>query len=499
MAAGILNYAIHACGIALLVRYLSIWFQMIYLPRWIRKESAENEDALQRALATNQTLPTLTFVIPALDEYSSLGRTLKSLTEAVPEKLRPLVSFIVVTTEKEAALRRQLLDRTRQLCSASRVTKYDLIGLHGCCPDSQLGEKISDVIMRADGRRKDLAEPLRELVNSWPHTWDLKAAFTNHVPNVVWLHFNGANGNMAAQLNLGLSYVTSGKTRDPRPGYLIVYNADSIPSSASIVRLLGLLAREAWPVAAQLMCVPMLNFRNLAFNPYLAGAAIYQSRWALGYEFRMLRRASEKVFPSVQSLYHYCRGQGMTFRTDYLVSIGGFEERTPLEDLFHGYALSCQHESCLSVPVLEWTDSPDTLVGLVRQKQFWFSGMLDLLHYPTFLKDHNIPPPTVFRHFLILCVGFYREIFTWLVGPLLVALLVIAAYYQGIWWWSLLPLLNAVISVILVFSLTPGNLRSTPTLFSAARQFGCATIGCLVYSMSRNIGPILACFSRRKT
>ncbi|HEX3865499.1 MAG TPA: hypothetical protein VHV78_02065, partial [Gemmatimonadaceae bacterium] len=212
------------------------------------------------------------------------------------------------------------------------------------------------------------------------------------------------------------------------------------------------------------------------------------SRWALGYEFRMMRR---RLLPSLQSTYHYCRGHGMTFRMDVLLRIGPFETRTELEDLFQGYVLSRIGERCYPVPVLEWTEHPESARELVRQKAFWYRGMLDLFKYARWFDERDLPSRGRLHAVWLFVVGGYREVFTWLVGPLLTGTFAIACVIAGGWnvGWLLLPIANAVGTVALVLRTTPAELRPPSRL----RVYVKLALGVLLYSTSRNLGPLLVC------
>lgn len=423
-------------GVLLAVRYLGIWIEMANLPRWIGRERDRVIGRFQHALDQGQRLPQLWIVVPAYEEASSIGHTLNALLANITPQLQPLVRILVVTTEKEDAHRRALNLQTNDASTRDAIQPY------------------------LDRRQID------------------------------WLHSGDPFGNLATQLNLSRTHIAK-TCDDPGSTYLVVFNADTLPAPDSIERLMDLLLAERFPEAVQLMCIPVRNLRATVARGglYAAAAALYQSRWALGYEFGMMRR---RQFPSLQSTYHYCRGHGMTFRMDFLLDIGPFETRTELEDLFQGYVLSRMGKCSPPVPVLEWTDHPESTRELVRQKAFWYRGMLDVFKYPRWFAERKLPSKGQLHATWLLVIGAYREVFTWLVGPLLTAIFMIGCVIAGGWslGWVLLPIANAVGTVVLVLRTIPGDLRPSPT---SVRVFVGLGIGVLCYSMTRNFGPLLAC------
>jgi cellulose synthase/poly-beta-1,6-N-acetylglucosamine synthase-like glycosyltransferase len=500
MPAPWLDYLLAAAGLALAVRYGTIWVEMARLPAWLRREAAAVGGAVDRALARGEPLPRLVFVVPALDETRTLPHTIAGLARATPPALREHVRIVVVTTEKERVRRAELLDALAAQTASRAVLPTPRLNdaLERADPELAACVRGGVAVAGGDGDPSSRWSTAREVVATWPYTWDHAGEVCDLGVPVAWMHAMSPSGNMATQLNVALSQIAAEEADAADRTYVVVYNADTVPDAGSVLRTAELLLHERFPVAAQLMCVAMLNFRAIAARPagfYAAGAAIYQSRWALGYEFRMLRRAADRRVPSLQAAYHYCRGHGMTFRLDYLTATNGFEERTALEDLFQGYALSCRGLPCLPVPVLEWTEHPATARELVRQKRFWFGGMLDLPRYGGLLAAHGISGVSRWRRARFMAIGLYREIGTWLLGPTLTGAFVAACVVQGSWW-GVLPLLNAVVSVALVIRATPAGFRPDPRGVRGFAQLAGAMVGAALYSVSRNVGPALAFATR---
>ena len=472
-------------SVALAIRYGFILFRMARMGSWIRATAARNAALCRERLADGVARPFVLVVIPALREVDTLERTLTALKSAIPRNLERDFALVVVTTEKEraeraaliAVIKREIADRS--LSTQLRLRLADI--------SADLPRRVSDLIetVPRDDRANVLGQ-VAEIVNDCPFTWDVNRGQAGE--RVRWMHFPNATGNMASQLNYALRELLPGVRGREQTTYFVSYNADTSPDPDSLRRLYELLIAERLPAAAQLMAIPMLNFRDHS-SAYAAGAAIYQSRWALGYEFAMFRQSTG----SLQSLYHYCRGHGMVFRLDYLLRSGGFDENTALEDIFEGFKLSCEGLRCYPVPVLEWTESPTEFRTVVRQKRFWFSGMLDLWKYPSMLPLALRHRVSRWRLFVLMAIGFYREIFTWLAGASLVAFLFVGGLVSGLVLIAALPVVNAILSTFLVLANTLPMYRPKRLLWRDVMAY---IWGTLIYSMTRNLGPLSAVASR---
>jgi cellulose synthase/poly-beta-1,6-N-acetylglucosamine synthase-like glycosyltransferase len=472
-------------AVALAIRYGFILFRMERIGSWIAATAARNAALCRERLANGADRPFVLVVVPALRELDTLGRTLTALKSAIPQDIEHDFALVVVTTEKERAERAALVAAVaaeivdRSLSTQLRLRLADI--------SADLPGRVSGLMeTRFRDNPADVAKRAAEMVNACPFTWDLNSGPAGE--HVRWLHFPNATGNMASQLNYALRQLLPDVRGREQTAYFVSYNADTTPDPNSLRRLHDLLIAERLPAAAQLMAVPMLNFLEHS-SAYAAGAAIYQSRWALGYEFAMLRQSAV----SLQSLYHYCRGHGMVFRLDYLLGSGGFDENTALEDIFEGFKLSCEGLRCYPVPVLEWTESPTEFRTVVHQKRFWFSGMLDLWKYPSMLPPALRARTSRWRLCVLMAIGFYREIFTWLAGPSLVALLAVSSLLSDLVLIVALPVANAVLSTFLVLANTPPAYRPQRLL---SRGVMACIWGTLIYSLTRNLGPLSAVVSK---
>ena len=145
------------------------------------------------------------------------------------------------------------------------------------------------------------------------------------------------------------------------------------------------------------------------------------------------------------------------------------------------------------MPVLEWTESPTAFQTVFRQKRFWFLGMLDLWKYPSMLPDNIRARTSPWRLCFLIIIGSYREIFTWLAGASLVALLTIWSLVGGLVLIAALPVVNAILSTFLVLVGTPQTYR--PKHLLSRGVLACIS-GTFIYSVTRNFGPLSAVTSK---
>ncbi|WP_029065328.1 glycosyltransferase family 2 protein [Labrenzia sp. DG1229] len=485
------------CGsIGLGIRYAFILSRAAWLPNWIVASQSKNAFLCDSKIASGAARPLVYVVIPALNEYDSLPRTLKALAGSMSEDLSTCFRFVVVTTEKEreqrvnlvAELRNKMVDEPSVFPIAMKRRLEQI--------SRGLSRMVDEIYAHPAAKRESRLDKVCSLIENWPYTWSLMKEISLPYIDVRWIHQVSSDGNMATQLNVVVEEIAKSEIT-PEETYFLCYNADTLPSSKSLQELQNVLVAKDHPISAQLMAVSMLNFKEFSNfgSAYAAGAAIYQSRWALGYEFSMLMTTNERRFPSLQSKYHYCRGHGMVFRFDFLMESGGFDENTALEDIFQGFKLSCIGEPCHPVPVLEWTESPSGVFSVIQQKKFWFSGMLDLPYYASMLPIQIRRKTKNARLFLLLFIGLYREIVTWAFGPMLVCLLILGGLLQGLPYLIALPILNAVISVVLVLRVTP--LKFRPERPSDLLRFvPIYVVGTFIYSLTRNVGPLAALSQR---
>ena len=435
----ILTAAESAVFAGLAARYFQIWFRMW---RSASRLAVDRTSVGTAAQVPSDHDPQLVFIIPAFQETSSLPETIASLRAAI-ESSRYRAEIIVATSALESV-------RTQSaLASTSRV--HD--------PRAS-PESTATTIAVA---RKALAD----------------CAYATIVDDT------SPEPSMARQFNAALAAVAAKSGWDEQTTYVVCYNADTTASPDTVEALGDTILAARFPQAAQLMCVSLRGLRQVRgpWRWYLLGAAYYQTRWALGFEFDMYRRSFRR---SALGHCYYCRGHGITLRLDAAKEIGGLSTRTALEDLYLGFQLSLRGWPCYPVPVLEMTESPSTVRELLSQKKHWFSGMWDTLSYRRLMPEEYSTQPRQFR--LLQARSMYRDIGSWLLGPWVPLFLIIVSIVTANWWFATLPVVNAAITTWFVRR-TAQQISDPVSDFQSIGWASTAT-GVLIYSMTRNIGPL---------
>lgn len=171
---------------------------------------------------------------------------------------------------------------------------------------------------------------------------------------------------------------------------MAVYNADSRPHPATLDAVAHL-AGGAPELGSRIVQQSALFTTNLRVFPsgvrgaVLAGAALLQSRWTLAREIPRLRRQARQArrggvwWPRLA----HCVGHGLFVRGDEFLASDGLPIEPMNEDLAFGYLACAAGAPIDPMPLLEYGDSPGTLVGIVRQTRQWFWSYAE---YPLFVR-----------------------------------------------------------------------------------------------------------------
>lgn len=310
--------------------------------RWIEEQQALGEENLSDSPAD---LPMIILLLPVLREQRELPALMVHMSHLLypRNKLR----IFLITTERE-----------RQEQDASSMT-----------------EARTTI---------DLAEDLAEALNR-----KLEHELFSHI------HCPDIRANKAGQLNYALSVVD----RESNPllvdqTYIGVYDADSRPD----IRTLDYVGADAlrhskeWqimPPAYQQVSLFIKNFRLLPCTLQgllLRMEALYQTRWALGYEipnyrsqYQLLTSDScSRVERVVKSRLSYCVGHGSFLRLDVLKRIGGFPTHTPVEDISLGNILSFMEIPIKPVPFFDVCEVPESLCSMFHQGSVWFATSMSV-------------------------------------------------------------------------------------------------------------------------
>lgn len=278
-----------------------------------------------------------------------------------------------------------LLEQKRIIPTIKYFTRYFL-----------KGAKIKLVIVTTEKEQtlvKNLSQTTHALVSSF-----LKKS-PGIQEKVLLLNYPKKHGKMAHQLNFAVKAIERRLQLLPEKVYLGFYNADSRPHPKTlngVLNLVNLNFREPLLVAQQ-SSIFTKNFlelernKNIFLRTFLQASAIFQTRWTLAHEIPRFLRQS-KIFGSSSFLQKYalthCVGHGLFLRLDFLKQLGYFSQETVTEDIFLGFLIRALGKRIEPIPLLESAESPSSIFSLMRQKYVWFWGPLDYPRYLWSFKKH---------------------------------------------------------------------------------------------------------------
>lgn len=295
--------------------------------------------------------------------------------------------------------------------------------------------------------------------------------------------------SMAAAFNTGTRDVARLRQDAEGTVYVAVYNADSSATQDSVQALGDTIISRDYPEVLQLNHSSMRNVESMTgiSGWYARGAAYYQTRWALGFEFDLHRRNSRPIRSGPLGHSYHLKGHGLVLRLDTALSVEGFSTQTPCEDLELGFRLAMQRIPVHSVPVLEDTESPSTTAAVIAQKRYWFSGMIDVFHFHHLQPELKRAEPVRFE--LARAASLYRSAGCFLLAPLPYWFSLAASVVLGAPAFLLVPVANAVISTSLIRRALRRLGAYHASLCAGTLLADIAAVA--VWSMTRNIGPLL--------
>lgn len=369
------------------------WYGRIFFAvGWLRSKRSA-------APAAAPAQPGFIIIIPVLDEADII----KATVDYFLELLRPFGSgsrLVIVTTEKEFAL------------------------------------------PAATGRAGKPAKRLNTI----------EALASCRSDQVLALHYPGRAGRMAHQLNFALQHLRQdGIWQDQLLG---IYNADSRPEPETLAWISGKAVRGEGRVFQQFGNyfgnAASLVRQDIFSRAVLFSSSAWQNRWSLGFEifnawkqslFRRIGSSSLRLWYPL----NYCIGHGLFFTRQACRQFQGFSETTYNEDAILGLELSCRREQIVPVPYFDYSDSPNQIKSLFRQKAAWFQGPFQAPRYYRILAE--APKGLERWQLLILTVKLFFHAIFWLAGPSLIIWLLGRALWSG----NFFPFLG----VYLVFLVLP--------------------------------------------
>lgn len=236
-----------------------------------------------------------------------------------------------------------------------------------------------------------------------------------HKNHVIHCHYPEITGRMSHQLNWGIKSLGNLiKNND----LIAVYNADSKPHPKTF----------NW-IASKRSTEPNLNIFqqygdytkniNSKTNSILLSAALWQNRWAVGFELFKAIRSLKSHKNNVFRPLNYLIGHGLVLSKSVYDKSVGFSEIFHNEDAIIGLEFSFTKEKITPLPYFDTSDTPDTVTSLYKQKIHWFFGPFQAFNYFAYLNNKYKKFPIKERTVLLFqaCKLFLHSIY-WVFGPL---------------------------------------------------------------------------------
>lgn len=320
----------------------------------------------------------------------------------------------------------------------------------------------------------------------------------NQEHRVIAIKAPSSAAGKVGQMNFGLEWICSNLRV---PEYIGIFDADSRPDP-NVLRVLHSFLQnrtEQCRKAPEIIQQVSSYFGKAECLKGGSGVlaicdALFQTKWAIGFEYPLFRCYSRSVQKSKLRPLAYCIGHGCFVRSDYLQMIGGFPTYNKNDDLSLGYLTSVFGAEICPLPSLDVCEISPIQKMTVKQYRNWYSGSArywkDICHYEQeFSANLSVMQKCVF----FIQGGIRNVLWAWR-GTLWLLLLVVGLL-SGRTFFQLAGLLALVLYVWLPLTITAHTLYREEAI-SVKKSFLCAAI---VFSpisfLIRSIGPCLASLS----
>lgn len=335
--------------------------------------------------------------IPMLREQRVVSETLRYFSQLNYPKDK--YHIVVVTTTKEITEKNKRLKQLNKLAKdisqgkSLSAIRGEYLGL---LPHNQL-----EIICK-DNHHENYLVVLKKVKNIYkqlPTTFDLATKEAEIINArlksklITVMNYPYSQGVMSHQIN----YVVRkfAKNKQNTNSIFAVYNADSRPNPNTLRHVTFALKEFEEETDIKPNIVQQSSLFTLNYNKYpttftgysLKAAALFQTKWTLVRELTRFRSQSHSVLiykdNFISKLFNtkisHCVGHGLFVRFGVLKN-ECFPTETINEDLPFGFYQCCKGEPILPLPILENSETPDTLKSLMNQKRFWFTPYIQYLN-----------------------------------------------------------------------------------------------------------------------
>ncbi|KKQ85204.1 MAG: hypothetical protein UT08_C0009G0038 [Candidatus Woesebacteria bacterium GW2011_GWB1_38_8] len=355
-----------------------------------------NKDLKYKELKTGSVTQKYIICIPMLREQRVVSETLRYFSELNYPKDK--YQIVIVTTSKEVVEKNRkskLLNKLARDISQGKELKTILNRYLGLLPYDWL-----EAIYKKC-RSKSYLLVFKKVKNAYkqlPTTFDLanneaktiNSRFKSKLITVI--NYPYTKGFMSHQINYVVRKLA--KNKHNANSIFAVYNADSRPNPNTLQQVAFTLKEFEEETGIKPNIVQQSSLFTLNYNKYpktftgniLKAAALFQTKWTLVWELTRFRTQSRSVIKNRNNLVSkllntklsHCVGHGLYVRFGVLKS-EYLPTETINEDLPFGFYQCCKGEPILPLPILENSETPETLKGLINQKRFWFTPYLQYL------------------------------------------------------------------------------------------------------------------------
>lgn len=241
--------------------------------------------------------------------------------------------------------------------------------------------------------------------------------------NVFLHHYPETTGNKVAQLN---HFLHSYKDKLDRPNVFVIdYDCDSRPDIEIIYDLCSIL--NSMPHANIIQQSSQFWSTNRT-SSLLNAEALYQTRWAFGYERFTQYLSTFKWINRLLVPFYYCVGHGLCIRASFLYHIGLFP--SPLEDVPIGMMMTLMQEPIYPCITKDRGEVVPSLKALLRQAGHWVRGPLQT--FRVLKKAKQYAHISIYRQVAYL-VRMALDLISW-VQYLLLFLVSLFLLGQSVWY-----------------------------------------------------------------
>lgn len=387
-------------------------------------------------------------LIPVLDEAERIEKTV----EYFIDNFQHLIKFniVLISTEREFDLfnykTKVLLDRLASISYPQKIIEFVYLKT-----GIRLGDEYDNISI--------IRDRARNLIIKRRNTIDVIREISRNNRAVKIFHYPESDGKMANQLNYAINKIINENDDCNSRDIFCVYNADSRPHPKTFDWVLRVFNSSNVKVFQQYgnYLKNIYDFEGTIKSKILISAALWQTRWSIGFEIynalRQLKFQDKKL--SLNYPLNYCIGHGLFFTKDIYQCLGGFNEQMHNEDAIMGLELSYLGELIMPIPYFDESETPNSIIGLYKQKSNWFFGPLQAFsYYDRILSERNIGNLKDRLRLLVLSIKLFFHAVYWVSGPLLLTASFIVAIYINNLYFGLLFAIEVIIFLVIPNILT---------------------------------------------